>query len=41
MAAPGKPPIRVPNPHPGGIGVDLLRRILKNAGIDRDDWIKA
>ena len=37
MAAKGKLPIRVPNPHSGReISVDLLARILRDAGIDRD-----
>ena len=29
----------IPNPHRKEIGVDLLVRILKQAGISRDDWI--
>lgn len=42
MAAPGRPPIRVPNPHTAQeISVDLLTRILRNAGITRDQWIAA
>jgi predicted RNA binding protein YcfA (HicA-like mRNA interferase family) len=42
MAAPGKAPIRVPNPHGGQeISVDLLARVLRDSGIDRDSWIKA
>ncbi len=28
----------IPNPHQGDIGVVLLDRILKQAGISRDDW---
>jgi predicted RNA binding protein YcfA (HicA-like mRNA interferase family) len=28
----------IPNPHQGDIGVALLSRILKQAGISRDDW---
>jgi predicted RNA binding protein YcfA (HicA-like mRNA interferase family) len=31
--------ITVPNPHDGDIGIDLLRRILNQAGISRDRWI--
>ena len=31
--------ITIPNPHDGQIGVDLLRRILGQAGISRTDWI--
>jgi predicted RNA binding protein YcfA (HicA-like mRNA interferase family) len=30
--------VRVPNPHRGDIGMELLARILRQAGIDRDDW---
>jgi predicted RNA binding protein YcfA (HicA-like mRNA interferase family) len=41
MAAPGKRPIRIPNPHQGDISVGLLAKILRDAGIDRDKWIKA
>jgi len=35
--------VKVPNPHSqgGDISVDLLRRILQDSGIDRDDWINA
>ena len=28
----------LPNPHRGEIGVDLLSRILRQAGISRDQW---
>jgi hypothetical protein len=32
--------IMIPNPHRGeDIGVALLQRILKRAGIGRDDWL--
>lgn len=41
MAAPGKSPIRVPNPHQGDISVDLLTRILRDAGLERDAWTQA
>jgi hypothetical protein len=30
--------LRLPNPHRGDIGVNLLGRILAQAGISRDDW---
>jgi len=30
--------IPVPNPHEGDIGVDLLGRILRIAGITREEW---
>jgi predicted RNA binding protein YcfA (HicA-like mRNA interferase family) len=32
--------IRIPNPHPADIGKELLARILRQAGITRDDWEK-
>jgi len=41
MAAPGKPPMRIPNPHQGSIGVGLLAKILRDAGVGHDDWHKA
>jgi predicted RNA binding protein YcfA (HicA-like mRNA interferase family) len=41
MAARGKRPIIIPNPHKGDISVNLLAKILRDAGIDRDKWIKA
>jgi predicted RNA binding protein YcfA (HicA-like mRNA interferase family) len=30
--------IRIPNPHQTDIGVNLLARILKQAGISREEW---
>jgi hypothetical protein len=33
--------LRIPNPHQVDIGRDLLARILRQAGVDRDDWEKA
>ncbi len=30
--------LRIPNPHQGDIGRELLARILRQAGIDRDEW---
>lgn len=30
--------IRVPNPHQADIGRELLARILRQAGISKDDW---
>jgi len=30
--------VRVPNPHRGDVSLDLLMRILRQAGIDRDTW---
>ncbi|CAN5258109.1 hypothetical protein BH20ACI1_BH20ACI1_17500 [soil metagenome] len=32
--------VRIPNPHHGDIGKELLIRILKQAGIERRDWEK-
>ncbi len=34
----GKRKLRIPNPHEGDIGVDLLAAILKQAGVTRDEW---
>jgi len=31
--------VRIPNPHGGNISVDLLQRILKRAGISREEWL--
>ncbi len=30
--------LRIPNPHQGDIGKELLARILRQAGIDREQW---
>jgi hypothetical protein len=32
---------RIPNEHEGDIDVSLLGEILRQAGISRDDWMKA
>ena len=32
--------VRIPNPHQGDIGKNLLMRILREAGIDREQWEK-
>ena len=34
----GEITIRIPNPHQSDIGKELLRRILRQAGISREDW---
>jgi predicted RNA binding protein YcfA (HicA-like mRNA interferase family) len=34
----GDKTIRVPNPHQADISKDLLARILRQAGINRDEW---
>ncbi len=31
--------LTIPNPHAGDIGVDLLLRILRQAGISRKEWL--
>jgi predicted RNA binding protein YcfA (HicA-like mRNA interferase family) len=30
--------VPIPNPHEGDIGTDLLNRVLRLAGISRDEW---
>jgi hypothetical protein len=30
--------VRIPNPHRGDIGVELLTRLLRQAGVRRDEW---
>ncbi|MCC6298100.1 MAG: type II toxin-antitoxin system HicA family toxin [Anaerolineales bacterium] len=32
--------LTLPNPHQGEIGRDLLSRILKQAGVTREEWEK-
>lgn len=34
----GTTTLRIPNPHKGDIGRELLARILREAGIDKSDW---
>ncbi len=29
----------IPNPHDGDIGVDFLQRLLRQAGVARDEWL--
>ena len=36
----GKIRLTVPNPHKKEIGIDLLTRILRQAGITREEWIE-
>ena len=31
--------LTIPNPHKGDIGVSLLVRILKQANINKEDWL--
>ncbi|HEY8325858.1 MAG TPA: type II toxin-antitoxin system HicA family toxin [Ktedonobacterales bacterium] len=30
--------VRIPNPHQRDIGLSLLQRIMKQAGISREEW---
>lgn len=32
--------LTIPNPHRGDIGVNLLKLLLKEAGISRNEWIR-
>ena len=34
----GQRRVIIPNPHAGGIGVGFLSRLLRQAGVTRDDW---
>ena len=34
----GNVTIRIPNPHRGDVGRELLARILRQAGITREEW---
>lgn len=34
----GDTTVRIPNPHQGDISLDLLSRILKQAGVSREEW---
>ena len=34
----GATSLRIPNPHESDIGAGLLSRILKQAGIQREEW---
>ena len=34
----GELTLRVPNPHRSDVGKELLSRILRQAGIDREQW---
>jgi predicted RNA binding protein YcfA (HicA-like mRNA interferase family) len=36
----GNRTLRLPNPHRGDIGKELLARILRQAGISKDEWEK-
>lgn len=30
--------LRIPNPHQTDIGMELLKRILRQAGISKEEW---
>jgi hypothetical protein len=32
--------LTIPNPHPDDISVDLIKRIIRQAGIPREEWLK-
>jgi predicted RNA binding protein YcfA (HicA-like mRNA interferase family) len=32
--------LTLPNPHKGAISVDLLQRLLRQANISRNEWLK-
>jgi predicted RNA binding protein YcfA (HicA-like mRNA interferase family) len=34
----GPAKVRIPNPHRGDVGVDLLSEILRQASITKDEW---
>lgn len=34
----GERRVAIPNPHQGAIGVNLLARILRQAGMTREEW---
>lgn len=38
MVCEGRPPLRIPNPHESDIDIDLLKKLLKQAGISRAEW---
>ncbi len=31
--------VTLPNPHRGEVSVDLLQRILRRAGVSREEWL--
>ena len=33
--------LTIPNPHRQDVGVDLLKRLLRQGGIQRDEWNQA
>ena len=41
MSKRGHGTVKIPNPHRGDISVDLLKRILRDAHVSREEWIEA
>lgn len=37
----GASQLTIPNPHGGDIGVDLLARVLRQAGIAHEEWLES
>jgi hypothetical protein len=35
----GNVTVIIPNPHEGDIGVGLLTRLLRQAGVSREEWL--
>lgn len=35
----GNVTVIIPNPHEGEIGIGLLQRLLRQAGVSRDEWL--
>ena len=35
----GEVTVIIPNPHEGDIGVGLLSRLLRQAGVSREEWL--
>ena len=40
MLKENSPPLRIPNPHAQDISIDLLSKILRQAGISRKEWLE-
>jgi len=37
----GERRLTIPNPHDGDVGIDLLMKVLQQAGVSRDEWIES
>lgn len=35
----GEVTVIIPNPHEGDLGVGLLQRLLRQAGVSREEWL--